>query len=160
MRIICTCFFLILLTLGCNVEYNFWDIDSFNMDSSALKDKEGIMMIYASRGPKNKPEFNFYYHYIVVSQVTGDTVNVLSVLNTKLVKSDGNKVFNFYKEGNETIKMLSNSGNNSFNKIGLEDIKKVVGDPKHDFISKNNYPTIIGVIGYLDAQGIMKLEID
>ena len=143
---------LIVLTLfGCKSKYEYWDIDKFNLIEDALKDGEEIKLIYTSQSPDYNKDLEYYIHVIVVSQLSGDTVNILTTANNGFKKGDEKKVYNFLNSDNIATKIaqtdLKNLESTNFNETELKDIKKVLRDPEFDYIADNNFPTIIGVIG-------------
>ena len=123
---------------------------AFNLNNLALKDGETVKLLYM--GSKlNKLESNCYLQLIVISQESGDTVNILTNQNLHITKSDGDKVFNFFDENNlinrvEQLKEETTAQD-------LDKLKpakrhdKVAIDPKFHNFSYNNWPTVIGSIG-------------
>lgn len=145
-----------LILISCKDDYDFWDINKFKFKKDALKDDEEIKLLYASNGPDENKEKNYYYHLIVVSQVSGDTVNVLTASQNGFNKDSGNEVFNYYDEHNiatiishNGINLNSLDGKNisETEKLTLKKIDKVSRDKEFDNIADNNYPTVIGSIG-------------
>lgn len=140
---------------SCGDKYEFWDISHFKMDNQALEDDEEVIILYSSRGPDYNEEREYYVHLIVVSQKTGDTVNVLTTFINALTMEDKGKVYNFYNQDNVTSKVLQMDLKNLKDLKNMEDIKnqptknitKIARDPEFDFIADNDYPTIIGTIG-------------
>ena len=160
-----------LLVLSCNDKknetityYKFWDINKFHIVDSALKDEEQIKILYSSSQPENYKKFLYYIHLIVVSQKTGDTVNILTTTDNALTSKDGNKVYAYFDQNNVITKLqqininkltesdsseLNNeikNQNNNKEKV-TEKISKVARDPKYDSLADNKYPTVIGSIG-------------
>ena len=145
-----------LVLISCKKEYDFWDINKFQFKKNALKDNEEIKLLYTSNGLDENKEKKYYYHLIVVSQESGDTVNVLTASQNGFNKNSGNQVFNFYDEHNiitiitqNDINLNSLDGKNSkeTEKLMLKKINKVSRDIEYDNITDNNYPTVIGSIG-------------
>ena len=122
------------------------------MKPSALKDGEEIKLLYSSRGPDYNQDLNYFYHIVVVSQKTGDTVNLLTFAMNTGGNDDGNKVFNYFSLNNPTTAStllifekeshLDTTGN-----ITIGKISKVARDPQFDDIADNKYPTVIGMYG-------------
>lgn len=119
-------------------KHKYWDISKFKINKGALIDNEKIKLLYSSRGTGTDKITDYYIHIIVVSQQSGDTVNVLTTALNGFTKSDGDKVFNFFDENN-FISTISNPKSLKY--------KKVYRDPQFDQIADNNYSTIIGSIG-------------
>jgi len=91
---------LFLMLISCETDYYFWSIDKFEFKKDALNDDEKVKLLYTSNGPDENTNRDYYYHLIVVSQVTGDTVNVLTASQNGFNESSENEVFNFYNEKN------------------------------------------------------------
>lgn len=145
---------LILLFTSCG-KYKYWEVSKFKMDSTALQDGEPVKLYYSSRGPDSNGEREYYIHLIVISQKTGDTVNVLTALNNELTMADKDSVFNFLTQDNIVSKMIQMDPDDladiknvdDVNKIELTEINKVARDPEFDAIADNTYPTVIGTLG-------------
>ena len=146
---------LIAVLMSCGSGYEFWDISKFNMDNNALEDKEEIKLIYTSQGPDYNQDLEYYIHYIVVSQKTGDTVNVLTTGIHGITKNDGDKIFIFFNKDNLMTKLAHMDTDHlteprelkELEKTEMKKITKVARDPEFDYVADNNYPTIIGTIG-------------
>jgi hypothetical protein len=151
---LCTLTFIILLLTSCG-KYKYWDISKFKIDNNALEDGEAVKLYYSSRGPDSNGEREYYIQLIVISQKTGDTVNVLTALDNELTMADKDKVFNFIAQNNIVSKMIQMDPDDladiknidDVNKIEVKKINKVARDPEFDAIADNNYPTIIGTLG-------------
>lgn len=141
MKILYSLFFCILFLGSCNGRYKFWEISRFNIVRAALADNEPIKLLYSSRGPDNNENMEYFIHIVAVSQKTGDTVNILTVIENGFSIDDKDKVFNYFDEDNVVTRTVQ---------PGYEKIKyitKVARDPKFDNIADNKYPTVIGSIG-------------
>lgn len=144
-----------LLTSSCGSGYEFWDISKFHMNKEALQDNEEIKLIYTSQGPDSNTDLQYYIHLIVVSQKTGDTVNILTTADNGLTINDKDKIFNYFNQDNDLFKISQIAPENltkikhvdDLSKIEVKKINKVARDPKFDDIADNNFPTVIGVIG-------------
>ncbi len=116
-----------------------------------------MKLIYACQEPVVFNEFKFYYHLIVISEKTGDTVNILSPVSNGLKPQDQNKIFNFFNQGNittqlaleQTEKIKNEENGDNLNKSAAGSINKVIRDPRYDDMANNNFPSIIGIIGTL-----------
>jgi hypothetical protein len=86
---------LVLLLLSCGSNYKYWDISRFKIDNHALEDNEEIKLIYTSRGPDFNEDKDYYIHVVVVSQRTGDTINVLTTGDNGFKEGDGDRIFIF-----------------------------------------------------------------
>lgn len=146
---------LMLILTACGSNYEYWDISKFNIDNSALEDNEEIKLLYTSRGPDNNQDLEYYIHLIAVSQKTGDTVNILTTADNGITMDDKNKVFNFFNQDNVASKIIQMDMESikdikhveDLDKMESKNINKVARDPKFDYVSDNDYSTIIGSIG-------------
>lgn len=143
----------IYLTTGCTNNYEYWDISKFKMNPTALDDNEEVKILYSSGGPDSNEYLEYYIHLIVVSQKTGDTVNVLTTMQNGFDISKEDKVFNYLNQDNPITKLMQTDlekikDADKINRTKLKDIKKVARDSKFDYIANNNYPTVIGVLGF------------
>jgi hypothetical protein len=141
------------LFTGCSEnKYKQWNVSKFVINADALKDKEELKLIYSSSSPNTNNEA--YTHLIVVSQLTGDTVNILTSINNAFESSDGDRIFNYLSPDNFATKVsqvdLSNlkieeivekAKNNKSKKL-----LKVWRDPKFDNLSDNSHPTVFGIV--------------
>ena len=84
-----------LIITSCGDQNEYWDISKFNIDNDALKDNEEIKIIYTSQAPDGNKDLKYYVHFIAISQLKNDTINILSTANFDIRKGDKNKVFNF-----------------------------------------------------------------
>jgi hypothetical protein len=150
-----------LYTISCTSKYEYWNISKFKMSPSALEDNEEVKILFSSQGPDSNKDLEYYIHLIVVSQKTGDTVNVLTTVNNGLDISDKDKVFNYIAQDNPITKLLQTDLDKAddladVNRGKLKDINKVARDPEFDYIADNIYPTVIGVIGFENLDSIKK----
>lgn len=155
-------FGLVLLLLGlsgCQNTYEYWDVSKFKMDRHALNDEEEVELIYSSRGPDDNLDLEYYIHLVVVSQESGDTVNILTTLNNSLDGVEGNRIFNFFDQDNIGTKIGQMDPETLLDIKNVEDItnrevpsiEKVARDRNFDDIADNDFPTIIGSIGILTS---------
>ncbi len=157
-RIIFISIFSILLLTSCS-KYKYWDLSKFNMNNKALEDGEEIKLLYSSRGPQSDMTQDYYIHLIVISQKTGDTVNVLTPVHNELSMEDKDTVFNFFNENNAVFKIGQMDSENlkdiksadDIDKIKSKKLNKVARDPEFDYLADNTYPTIIGMIGKFES---------
>lgn len=157
-----TSIFSAIVLSSCSKSYEFWDISKFKITETALENDEVVKVIYESGGPEGNTDMDFYYHHIVISLKTGDTVNVLSSVNNEFFKEgDKEKIYSFMTHNDEILKAIKNykiqsekglvseeMNLESFKDVKLNPITKVVRNPSDDHISMNPYPTIVGIIGY------------
>jgi len=145
---------LVFLFFGCNSKNEFWDVNHFEFNDKALKDGENISLLYASRAPDYKNE-DYYVHYVVISDLSGDTVNVLSNINYHLTDRDDGLDFVFHSDNKRTGKSLeldhekyqnTTLDTNFLNNLETKICNKVIRDSHFDHIADNKYPTIKGKI--------------
>lgn len=143
-----------LLFASCS-KYKYWNFSKFRIDNKALGEDEEIKLLYSSRAPQFITTQDYYIHLIVISQKTGDTVNVLTPVDNGLNMEDKGKVFNFFSQNNSAFKIGQMDPNDlrdiksaeDINKIKINKFNKVARDPAFDYLTDNTYPTIIGAIG-------------
>jgi len=142
----------ILLLQGCTSStYHFRELSEFRLDKNALKDGESVQIIYSSGGPDYNPNLEYYYHLIVVSHETGDTVNVLTTLynpdETYLTKD-------FISNENNASKIMQNldkiKNGSNVNDLSTKAITKVASNRDHLKREENNYPSVIGTLGEVE----------
>jgi len=149
----------LLLLTSCNDTYRYWETSKFNIDTTALKDGAQIKLVYSSRAPDDNEGLHYYIHLMVVSQETGDTINILTAANNDLKEGDQNSVYTYFDQNNPISKiMLMNSEKmkeiknvDDINNIEVKEITKVARDPKFDYIADNKFPTVIGTIGIMEV---------
>jgi hypothetical protein len=142
----------ILLLMACGGNYEYWDISNFKMDGKALEDDEKIQLLYSMSGPDHNRDLRHFNHLIVVSQKSGDTVNVLSFVNHGISMDDMGEIFVFYSRESQAAKFIErklivDQDDANSERYDHTKIDKVIRDPKYDHIADNDYPTVIGVIG-------------
>ncbi|MFO8088077.1 MAG: hypothetical protein R6T91_09800 [Bacteroidales bacterium] len=158
-------FILILIIISaCNDKtLEYWDISEFNIAEDALKDGEKLKLLYTSQGDYVNDDKEHYYHYVVVSKETGDSVNILtnkSIQLDKLKKNSNNIIFvslagqaiDFVRGINSEYIKDEQLSENLTNVDSIEseinlNINKVVRDPDFDDIAQNDHPAIIGFLG-------------
>lgn len=142
----------LILLSSCGNNYSYWDISQFNIDNSALEDGEEIKLLYTSRGPDNNKDLEYYIHVIVMSQKSGDTVNLLTMVDNGFRADDKYKTYNYLDQNNPVTKAMqirpeSLEDVDAIRNVKPKEIHKVARDPKFDFIADNSFPTVIGSIG-------------
>ena len=144
------------ILISCKEKYDFWNINIFKIEKSALSDNEEVKLLYTSNGPDENQARKYYYHLIVISQKTGDTINVLTASQNGFNEDSINEVFNFYDDKNiitiithnkVDINSLSGKNVSETESIQLKKINKVARDKDYDYLADNNYATVIGSIG-------------
>ncbi|TCZ66929.1 hypothetical protein [Flaviaesturariibacter aridisoli] len=138
---------------SCSSGEQFRDLSEFNMNPKALKDGEPIKLIYADQGEGNNATGHFFSHLVVVSQESGDTVNILTGINNGFKEDDGDQVYHFISPANSAYKyaFLGDAIGAGTDIKDLPepnlDYTKVRYDPDHREIARNNYPTLVGLLG-------------
>ena len=128
--------------------YEYWPLSKFNMDNTALNNNEEIKLLYSSRSKDYNQDKEYYIHLVVVSVSTGDTVNILTLSDNGFGKDAGSKTFN-YIDGNSVAgkAMTEVLGDGESSDVKLT---KVIRDPNFDIIADNDYPTVIGMVGFFE----------
>ena len=143
------------MLLSCGNGYEFWDISKFLIKKNALENNEEIKLLYTSRGPDFNTDKDYYIHLIVVSQKTGDTVNILTTTNNNFTEADKDKVFNYFNQDSDISKISEMDPDKIKELKHVDDLKdfeykkidKVARDPKFDDLADNKHPTVFGSIG-------------
>jgi hypothetical protein len=146
----------VVLLISCqNIEYS--DLDEFSIEENALKEGEEFEVIYSLTLAQNDNTENAFNHYIVISQESGDTVNLLSSGASPV--RDRDEVFSFSSKYNNLLDLTLEShmqnfdldsalGNRKIDEIEadrkIDPSRKVLRDSKFDSVAKNSHPTIIG----------------
>ena len=148
---------LLLLLFGCSSDFEFTLISSFTFDSTALEDGEEIKVIYFSDGPDYNQDHTYYYHYIVVSQKTGKTINILSTDNIGVTPKNKDKVYNFFSVSSEYTKLIKLDDSarkhvkniNELENFEPKKLRNVVRNLNYPELNYQSYPTVIGIIGFM-----------
>ncbi|MDZ7845637.1 MAG: hypothetical protein U5L96_02025 [Owenweeksia sp.] len=138
---------------SCSPDYQYWPLKHFSINKDALQNGEKVKLLYTSRGPDANQDLSYYYHLLVVSESTGDTVNVLTYADNGFEMGDAERSFLYFDRESLQARALLSSFNSitDFNKMKNSQppvINKVARDPAYDQVADNNFPTVIGVIGY------------
>ena len=128
------------------------DISEFNIDSTALSDKEQIKLICASETLFPTDMVNYFIHAVAVSLETGDTVNILA---TGVIDVTKNHPYGeFLSPNSDLAKVLQNmdkiEDNQNIHDLEVSDFDKVYTDPKFINIETAHFPAIIGMVGKVE----------
>jgi len=142
----------VILLSSCGNNYEYRDISQFSIEDTALEDGEEIKLLYTSRGPDNNKDLDYYIHVIVISQKSGDTVNLLTMVDNGFRIGDKYKTYNYFDQNNPVTKVMqvrpeSLEDIEAMKNVRPKEIQKVARDPKFDYIADNDFPTVIGSIG-------------
>ena len=133
--------------------YSYWDISQFRLEPGALSTGQPVHLIYTSRNPDNDRES--YSQLVVVSDRTHDTINILSPVDIDLSLQDKDSVFYYYDENDDLTKTADYAFADSLKPGAMPDLRnlpalkrrsKIARDPQFDFVAKNKFPTVIGMI--------------
>lgn len=147
-------FFLLQVLSGCS-HYKYWDISKFNIDVTALKDQDSVILLYTCHGPDYNQDMDYFTHLIAVSQTTGDTVNILTtVYSPVLTAEDKDKIFIFYSQDNwagrliqmDPDKLCTIKTIEDIPEVDVKKITKVARNPDYDDLADNHYPAVIGTV--------------
>ena len=144
---------LVIILSSCS-PFEFWDIDKFKITPSALSDGEEVTLLYYSNSPSGG---EFYTHALVKSNLTGDTVNVLTFPSPDLSEHsfyDLVRVYNSKPDIKSELGKFKNIPDSIKNelsgvvppKISWKKHNKVVRDPEFDFLADNQFKTVIGTL--------------
>jgi hypothetical protein len=143
---------ILCITFGnCSEEnHSFWKVTDFNIDENILEDFDEVVVLYYSGSIGKQEDLDYYRQAIVVSQKTGDTINILSF--SDILGIESGKVFKFLSINNVAFKAVQQYQDDptkfeekiKLSDIKLKDINVVIRFPDQDYITRNNYPTIIG----------------
>lgn len=152
------CVYIIMLFFvltGCQPKkFTYTDLSEYTIDTAALKDQELVSIIYFSGGPDYNNEQKYYYRYIVVSESTGDTVNVLSSVRTDVdLEAPIKRFLNPNAENAITIDNLLELAQRTQGKGNYKkhDITRVINNRDFKNVEKNNYPYIVGLFAEFNA---------
>lgn len=134
-------------------QFDFVELDEFKMEPKALMENEKVEILYCSGEPDYNPDHSYYLHYIVISQESGDTVNVLSTTLTDGISAE-NRIFWYNREDSYMNKAIHNldqlknhpNGPIDFDKMTVKHPYRVVTNNKLDWSGPNQYPTVTGVL--------------
>ena len=149
MKKLASLFLVIMLLSSCQSEYEFWELEKFNLQPQALSDSSMVQVLYYGSGPYGgEREHDFYSHVIAVSHSSGDTLNILTFPTSSLANlSPSNRNFvyrdhpiieNFDDLPEQMQELMSEE------KLTWEKYDKVYRDPGYDDYTENGYPTVIG----------------
>lgn len=150
-----SCF--IVLFLACascsSHEFDYADLSDFEIDYNSLKNHDTVEVIAYSGGPDYNEKKTYYYHYIVVSKSTGDTVRVLDLSR-----------HSFEKFGTKTkIFIAANSVGDADRLMlkfsGEEKPERVVYNKEFPMEVKAKYPTTIGTFVELSNADALNQEL-
>lgn len=84
----------LVLLLACKEKtHTFRDLKEFSIDTTSIRDRELVQIIYFSGGPDYNEKKEYYYHYVVVTDSLHDTVNVLCSYIVETNNSNRKKIF-------------------------------------------------------------------
>jgi hypothetical protein len=148
MRYLISFILCILFVLSCSKKDNFITIplESFKIDNELLKNQELIQVLSFSGMPDLNPKLDYYAHMIIVAKETQDTFNLLTITTGNLL-NDEDKEMNFIAQNSTLYSTVIESLKQEHKLTNYQPIKKVIIDEKFENDTKNNYPTVIGMLG-------------
>lgn len=155
---------LVSLSIACTQKPVYWKLSDFNLKDGALLKNEPVRLLYVHQGFSDDESGPVFTHIVVVSQITGDTVNVLSRQDGEFKNDAGNKEFMFLQEEVAAAYLAERHYDKipqSKANISLENLKNaymnrpqiVARDPKFDNLAYNKYPTVFGGVGIITPKG-------
>lgn len=147
-------FFIIIALFACAPTVEYQSIDNFSIEEGIIENGEKITLFYSSATPKNEEKLTYFIHLIAQRDVTGDTLNILTVFNNGAGKGSSKNEFVFYTLSSEEGQIYFNKLKKSYElQKDIEEIKsidRVSYDKRFNFMTNNNYPTVIGFIDKKD----------
>lgn len=126
--------FVFILT-GCEEKHDYWPLEKFNIEESALEEGEKVSVVYYSRGAFSE-DYNqdYYMHAVVTSQESGKKVNVLTFGFAELseITSEDNSMI-FHSTPQEEGDTWPTHD-------------RVARDKRFDRVADNELPTVIGML--------------
>lgn len=129
-------------------------ISDFKMDAKILNDGDEIEVLCASESLFPSDEVDFYVHAIVVSQISGDTINVLA---TSYLKVPDDRMTQYHSPMTDAALVFQNLDNiDGTNVKDLEPQKHklVFVDPEYIQLDYTVYPSTIGMIGEFEISDL------
>ena len=140
-----TRFFIILfvgLLNACNNNYDFRPISDFKIDTT-IRNIDSVKVLHCSGGPANDKDIDYYYHLIVVSDSTHDTLNLLTPIITGIENDSESWCLIIQKSLEYSLyqDLFLNE------KQGLKELSKVITNTTFKDIEYNHYPSVICILG-------------
>ena len=150
-QLILLCIISAFLVFSCAPEVAYQDISNFDIVADAIPNNTELLMMYSSATPAGEEDLSYFIHLVGVVKDGTDTVNVLTTFNRGDGGSAAKNVFKYYsldsEEGKKYFENLYNKDAEILRSLEeIEKITRVTYDKRFDFISKNNFPTVIGFI--------------
>lgn len=145
-------FLLGLVLFACVPEVAYRGLDEFQIDETAINNKDELELLYASASPTNEEHLTYFVHAVALVKSTGDTVNVLTPFNRGAGGGAAKNIFKFYtlnsEEGQAYFKKLYQDPEapKQYSFEAIEKINRVTYDKRFDYIAKNSFPSIIGFL--------------
>lgn len=98
------------MIISCSNNFVEIPISEFNIDKNILEDGELVKIIYKSNMPDFNKDLTYYVNLIGVSQLTGDTVNILATSVSDITITDHTR--NFISSENINFKIVQNMHSN------------------------------------------------
>lgn len=142
---------------ACMEEKPYFSVDQFTIQRGVLEDNDHVSLLYYSGHASDADEY--FAQVIVVSEESGDTVNILIPGSLSIEQNDN--TFSFSYQSASSAYALDIFKDNKYWKSeesALANIKKVTRDSRYDETALNAYPTCIGIIGKVIKQGDQNSE--
>ncbi len=145
LNLVGTALLFVLLGIGCQEERPFLGVDQFNLQPGALEEGEHVKFLYYS-GPSRDAD-TYLAQVIAVSEVDGDTFNILFPSNVSVADDDNKATFVFYSFKSPAYMEHSLKDDKFWTseESVLQNIHKVTRDTRYDDMAINHYPTCIGI---------------
>jgi len=152
-------FLLTILTSVClvactnSIGYKTVPLNSFKIKNELLADKTLVKVLSFSGMPDNNPNTDYYIHMLIVSVATHDTFNFLSIATAGILE-DPDKEMHYFSQNSDMYESVLNSLQSEQKDKIIEPIQVVKIDSDFEANIKNNYPTVIGLLGTVNQSQI------
>jgi hypothetical protein len=147
----------LVLVVGCSSREEYLnkfmvDVSEFTIDNSLLKDGDYVQILGSSGNLTREDPINFYNLVVVVSEQTGDTINVLV---TNYYMADLNNKRTRFISNSSVIGKLTERATEAdkLDGINVKDLKakafeKVFYDSEYIQLDVRRFPAVTGTLGY------------
>lgn len=147
---------------SCDPVVKYVPVTEFNVNETALPNTEPVKLLYVNLGYQDVAGTSYYTHLVVKSQITGDTINILSKVNREYTEADYKKEFYFISESivaaylsNQQIKDGSPLTPEQLYENNIKRLYFVANDIEPDKLHSpyKLYSTVYGGMGLINSQG-------
>ena len=148
MKHIFLCFLCSLLLLACSDKPVFVSIplSAFEIRNDLLPDKQVVKVLSFSGMPDRNEKLDYYAHLLVVSAESKDTFNLLCVKPSEILK-DADKEMHFLNQNSDFYQSILSGLRSEYKLSATDSISQVMVEEQFVANTKNQYPTVIGMLG-------------